>query len=88
LLHQPLQGGTLRFDQRFHLLLLGVVQVQRPGQMGDAPVQEVTPVPRPAFAGHTLAQSGNSNHQQECSQADYNSLAIHLETSIKVLLIR
>jgi hypothetical protein len=56
--------------------------------VGDAPVHEIAPVPTPAFAGQTLAQGGDSNHHQERRQADYNALAIHLKTSVWVLLIR
>jgi hypothetical protein len=55
--------------------------------MGDSPVQEVTVMPVPAFAGQTLAHSSNSNQNEECRQANYNALAIHLKTSIRVLLI-
>jgi two-component system, OmpR family, response regulator CpxR len=83
LLHQPLQSGTLPLHQRFHLLLLGVGQIQRPRQVRDTPVQEITPMPMSAVGGQILAQSSRSNHHQERGQADYNALAIHLETSIK-----
>jgi len=55
--------------------------------MGDSPVQKVTAMPMPAFAGQTLAHGSNSYQNQECRQANYNALAIHLKTSIKILLI-
>jgi hypothetical protein len=41
----------------------------------------------PAFAGQTLPQGSKSNQSQECRQANYNALAIHRETSVKILLI-